>query len=243
MCLGAIMPVEFIMILIMLCAMFVQGAVGFGSALIAMPVLIGLVGTNMAAPLFALIAQTAGIAQLLYYRQHFHVRGLWRLFVASLCGIPLGILLVRAIDQQLALALLGVVMIAYSLYSLFTPSVPALRDSRWGFVFGFASGILHGAYNTGGPPLVIYGNAKRWPSAEFKTNLQTLFFINGLIVIATHAVNGHYTNEVFRYYALLVIPVIAGLILGQQMDRWIAPATFRRAVLVLLIVLGLTLIF
>jgi uncharacterized protein len=237
------MPAEFILIVIMLCAMFVQGAVGFGSALIAMPVLITLLGTDTAGPLFALIAQTAGIILLIRYHQHFQVRGLWRLFAASLCGIPLGILLVQRLDQTLALALLGVVMIIYALYSLFSVDVPLLKDRRWGFVFGFANGILHGAYNTGGPPLVIYGNAVRWSPTEFKTNLQTLFFINGLIVIGAHAFNGHYTSEVFRYYALLVIPMIAGLLLGQQTDRVIAPARFRQAVLVLLIVLGLTLIF
>lgn len=228
--------------LIILGAMFIQGAIGFGSALIAMPVLISLISFKTASPLFALIGQTGGIIQLLHYRQHFHVRGLWRLFVASLCAIPLGILLVQAIDQQVALRILGGIIVLYSLYTLMAARVPELRDPRWGFVFGFANGLLHGAYNTGGPPLVIYGNARRWPPAEFKTNLQTLFFINGLIVIATHAINGHYTATVFHYYAVMVIPLMAGLVLGHQMDRWIAPETFRRMVLVLLLIIGLKLI-
>lgn len=237
------MPHEFILISIIFFAMFVQGAVGFGSALIAMPVLIALLDFKVASPLFALIAQTAGIIMLIRYRQHFYVRGLWRLFIASLCAIPIGIMLVQRIDQALALGILGIVMIAYSLYGLFGTGVPTLHNPRWGFVFGFANGVLHGAYNTGGPPLVIYGNAMRWTPTEFKTNLQTLFFINGLIVIATHAVNNHYNSTVFTYYFVMIIPVFLGLMVGQSMDRWIAPEVFRRGVQVLLIILGLTLIF
>lgn len=237
------MPHELIIIAIIFCAMFVQGAVGFGSGLIAMPILIGLLDFKVASPLFALIAQSGSIIMLIRYRQHFYMRGLWRLYIASLCAIPIGITFVQRVDQGLALGILGVVMIAYSLYGLFGTGVPELKNLRWGFVFGFANGVLHGAYNTGGPPLVIYGNAMRWTPTKFKTNLQTLFFINGLMVIATHAVNGHYDATVFYYYFVMIIPVFLGLMLGQLLDRWIAPETFRRAVLVLLIVLGLRLIF
>ena len=237
------MPHDLIIALVTLGAIFVQGAAGFGSALIAMPILSELIGLKIASPLFALVGQTAGVFLLLRYRQHLHVRGLWRLFAASLCGIPISITLTQNLDQHVAMAILGIVIIAYSLYGLIGPGVPELRDSRWDYVFGFANGLLHGAYNTGGPPLVIYGTAKRWLPAEFKTNLQTLFFINGLLVIGTYTLKGSYDAVVLHYYLVMFIPIIVGLMLGQLLDRWMAPEIFRRAVLVLLIVLGLTLIF
>jgi uncharacterized membrane protein YfcA len=237
------MPPELIVILLILFAMAVQGAIGFGSALIAMPILISVLSLKTASPLFALLGQTAGIIQLLHYRQHFQIRGLWRIFAASLCAIPIGITIAQVVDQHLALAVLGLLIIGYALYGLFGTGVPELHDSRWDYVFGFANGLLHGAYNTGGPPLAIYGNAKRWPPAEFKTNLQTLFFINGLIVIGTHIAKGNYTETVMHYYFVMVIPVFVGLLIGQYTDRWVAPETFRRAVLVLLILLGIKLLF
>jgi uncharacterized protein len=122
---------DLIVILVIFCAMFIQGAIGFGSALIAMPILISLLSITTASPLFALIGQTAGIFQLIHYRQHFHVRGLWRVFAASLCAIPIGITLTQVVDQNLALTFLGVLLIAYALYSLFGAGVPELRDPRW----------------------------------------------------------------------------------------------------------------
>lgn len=237
------MPIELVIMLVMGFAMFVQGAAGFGSALIAMPLLISLLGLKVAAPSFALIAQTAGVMTLWHYRQHFSVREVWRVLLASLLAIPFSITLAHSLDEHVALGLLGTVIVVYAVYGLWGRGLPPFTNPRWGYVFGIANGLLHGAYNTGGPPLVMYGTAMRWPPAVFKAHLQTIFFLNGLLVIATHAVNGRMTPLVWHYYLVMLCPVFVGLILGQRLDGVINPVVFRRGVLVLLLVIGVTLIF
>src|SRR5690242_2049093 len=66
--------IELTLLGIITLAMFVQGAAGFGSALIAMPIIIQLLGLKVAAPTFALVAQTAGIIVLIRYRQNIDPR-------------------------------------------------------------------------------------------------------------------------------------------------------------------------
>ena len=43
--------------------------------------------------------------------------------------------------------------------------------------FGFFAGILGGAYNTNGPPVVIYGSLRKWSPATFRATLQGYFFM------------------------------------------------------------------
>jgi hypothetical protein len=157
--------------------------------------------------------------------------------------IPLGIALANRADQTLVLALLGMLMIGYALYSLLSPTVPYLRTDRWGILFGMFNGLLAGAYNTGGPPLVIFGNARRWQATHFKTNLQAVLFMNTLVVMSSHLIKGNITPTVLQYYGLLLPANLIGLWLGYQTDRFISADRFRQMVLVLLLILGLTLIF
>lgn len=235
---------ELIAMFTLFIATFIQGAIGFGSALIAMPILIQLLGIAVAAPLFAIVAQTGGLMTMIYYRQSLRLASLRQLCLGAFIGILPGITLARLVDEHVAMVVLGIIIIFYALYALVSPRLPEIKDKRWGYVFGFLYGLLHGAYNTGGPPLVIYGNTQRWNSAEFKTNLQAMFFIIGFFVVGTHAFIKHsLTPQVWHYYVRLVPATFGGLLLGYQLDKILKPEMFRKLVLLMLIVLGLTLIF
>lgn len=124
--------------------------------------------------------------------------------------------------------IIGVVFLA-----IFTQSVAG---------FGFVAGLLSGAYNTSGPPVVIYGNCRQWLPAEFKCNLQGFFLLNSAAVIATHALSGNFTRPVWQAYSLALPAIGLGLVAGFTLDKRIEPAVFRKIVLLLLIVLGVRLL-
>ncbi len=223
-------------------AIFTQSLAGFGLALVSMPLLARMLDPVGAASLVSLIAITAEALLILRLRRTLQPRPLARLIIGSLLGIPMGVYLLANIDSRVILTALGVVMIGYSLYGLLNFTLPEIRHPRWGYGFGFIAGILSGAYNTAGPPLVIYGTARRWSRDEFKANLQLLFIINSVTVIISHALAGHYTANILAHY-LVALPMIAlGVGAGVFADKWINPQMFRKIVLVLLIVLGVRLI-
>jgi hypothetical protein len=107
---------------------------------------------------------------------------------------------------------------------------------------GFLSGILAGAYNTGGPPLIIYGAIKKWPREQFKSILQSVFLVNGVMVVARHAAGGLITGPVLRYYLYSVPLLLVGVFLGTRVDRLVGPEQFRKLVLVLILLLGVSLL-
>jgi uncharacterized membrane protein YfcA len=140
------------------------------------------------------------------------------------------------------MAVLGAVIALYALYALFELKPPELNHPAWAFAFGLAAGMLGGAYNTSGPPVVVYGNARRWSPLEFKSNLQGFFFLNSTLVVTGHLLSGNLNAEVWRYY-LTALPALAlGALAGVSLDRWVNPATFRRIVLVLLLVMGVKMV-
>lgn len=215
-----------------------QSIAGFGSALVAMPLLIQLLGVQQAATLFSLVVGTAEIGIILRYRRSFNVRAVARLTVASAVGIPIGVVGLAHVPEQFVLLGLGLLLVAYGSYALIGLHIPPLNNPRWGYGFGFASGVLSGAYNTGGPPLVIYGTGRRWTSTEFKSNIQTVFAFNTAIVILTRLGSGSITPEVCLLYVITIPFALVALGVGFAIERFINPAVFRRLVLVMLIVLG-----
>ena len=237
------MPHPALIILIVALAIFTQTVSGFGLALVSMPLLIEAMGIQIAAPLVALVAITAEVVLLLRHRHALNFSVVRRLSIASVVGVPVGVFLLPRIDERLMLTLLGLLVTGYALYALVRPRLPEIQHPRWAYGFGFASGILSGAYNAAGPPIVIYGSCRRWLPAEFKSNLQGYFVINSVMVILAHTLSQHYTPFVWQNYLIALPGIGLGLLLGFSLDRLINPLVFRRIVLVLLVVVGLNLIF
>lgn len=228
--------------LVTLAAALTQRLTGFGSGLIPMAILPGLVGIRTVTPLVALITTTVDVLMLSRYRTRIQPRAVYPLLVGMAFGIPLGILALRRLDERIVLGALGAVISLYALYALFgfRPRRPNGRPWAWGV--GLLAGMLGGAYNTSGPPLIVYGQAQEWPPDEFRANLQTLFIFNDVLVIAGHLVAHNMTPVVARAY-LIALPALAvGFLVGGRLDRYLNPEQFRILVLVLLLILGVRLL-
>ena len=207
-----------------------------------MPLLILVLPIQVAAPLVALIGVLAEFLLLLKYREAFNFRSVSVLIVASLVGIPVGVYALGWVDAGVITAVLGLIVISYALYALIGFNPPALKNRGWAVLFGFVAGILGGAYNTSGPPVIIYGSCRRWPPAEFKSNLQGFFLVIGISVIFTHFLSGNFTPIVWYNFFIAVPAILLALFVGFRLDKYIDPLRFRKIVLIALVILGIGLI-
>lgn len=228
--------------LIVFLAVFTQTLTGFALGLVAMPLLAATIGLHTASPMMSIVGLMAQMTILIRYRRHFHLRAIRRLPIAAVVGVPLGVYLLEAVSESIVKLVLGILVVAYALYAWFGPRLPEIKNPQWGYAFGFVSGILSGAYNTGGPPLVIYGTCQRWTPSEFKSNLQTVFLFNTMMVILNHMLHGNYTAPVWQGLLIAIPATALGLAAGFVSDRWVNPALFQKIVLVLLLVIGAQLI-
>ncbi len=237
------MSTEFLAMVIVFLAVLVQAATGFGLALVSMPLLTAVVGLPVAAPLMSAVGLVVEFILLLYFRAAVNGRAVWRLVLAAFIGTPIGLYLLRVVDPALGARVLGVIVAGYAAYALISPYLPRLTHPHWAWLFGFAAGVIGGIYNTSGPPVIIYGNCRRWSPAEFKGNLQGFFLPTGLLVLVGHWLEGNITPAVWRYVWLALPAAAIGLLMGVILGGRIPPTTFRKFVLLLLLFIGLRLTF
>ena len=113
---------------------------------------------------------------------------------------PVRSIFLTRVDERIALTILGVVIAGYALYALLGLKMPRLEKPVWAYLAGLFGGLLGGAYNTSGPPVIVYADCRRWPPDVFKGNLQGYFIIVSLAVVASHALNGNFTPQVWSLF-------------------------------------------
>ena len=222
---------------------FTQGLSGFGVALVAMALLPNIIGIKDTIVLVALVALIVDLGVLLRYWQSLEFKKVLPLILASFIGVPIGIFLLRRADEKLALAILGIILVIYAFYALLGLNLPELKGRVWAYATGFFGGLLGGAYNTPGPPIIMYASCKKWEPDEFKGNLQSFFVQNSIVVVIGHFLSGNFTSNILSLFWQGLPFLLTGLLTGLAMDKWIDPKVFRKIVLVLLAIMGIRLIF
>jgi len=217
---------------------FVRAAVGFGDALLAMPLLALVIGLQLATPLVGVVSLVTTIILLATSWRSVNLAASWRLIAASALGAPVGLWVLVTVEEWVMHVVLGGVLIGYGAYNLLRPGLPPLHNEGWAFPVGFVAGILGSAYNTSGPPVIIYGAMRRWSPDVFRATLQGFFLVNGVMIAAGHAMAGLWTAQVLWLMLLTLPGLMVGMAAGIVVQRRISPAAFSRVVYVLLVVLG-----
>jgi uncharacterized membrane protein YfcA len=231
----------------------VQTVAGFGSALIIMPLLTYFIGIKSAATVMAIAGSAVTVAVLYQNWQGLRWAEAAYLLVGSIVGIPVGTMALKSLPAAPIVALLGVVLLAYALFRItlrnrFAVEVaPPSGNPTWGgrltsIFVGLTAGLLGGAYATDGPPLVIYGDVKGWPKESFRSILQAVFLVDGILIIAWHGAGGLVSGEVITYSAYGIPGMLVGLGAGIWVDRRVNHELFHKMLLALIILLGVSLI-
>lgn len=231
-----------LVLVILFFSTFIRSALGFGDALIAMPLLALVIGIQTATPLVAMGASTIAFTILLKSWRKVEIKAAWRLVLATWIGIPLGIFFLKSAPEILVKSLLGILLIGFGAYNLFIPDLPKLLNEKWAFVTGLIAGILGGAYNTNGPPVVIYGILRRWDPEKFRATLQGYFLPTGLAILITHGLAGMWTTQVVRLYGYSIPIIIGAVLLGEKVNLLIPQGKFDKIIYGFLVVIGVFLI-
>ena len=221
---------------------FIRSALGFGDALIAMPLLAMVVGLQVATPLTAMGATTIAIIILIRSWKKVEIKAAWRLVLATWIGIPVGIYFLKAAPEILVKSLLGILITSFGLYNLLVPKLPRLLNDKWAYLTGFIAGILGGAYNTNGPPVVIYGMLRRWDAEKFRATLQGYFLPTGAAILITHGLAGMWTTQVVHLYLYSLPIIIIAVLIGGKVNKLIPQGKFDKIIYGFLVVVGILLV-
>jgi uncharacterized protein len=220
----------------------VRSALGFGEALISVPLLALVLPVQVAAPVAVLASITIALIAVLQDWRHIHMRSAASLVLSTVAGIPLGLWLLKSVAEPAVKAILAVVIIAFSTYFLLGRRQAAVTSDRYTWLFGFAAGILGGAYGMNGPPLAIYGSLRSWPPKQFRATLQGYFLPASVIGMCGYGFSGLWTSQVSYLFIASLPLVVAATFLGRKINHRLDPGRFQLVVHVGLIVIGLILL-
>jgi len=232
-------------LIIVFVATLIRSAFGFGEALIAVPLLAFCIPVRVAAPLGVLLSITVASIVVVQDWKKIDLRSAGWLVLATLPGIPVGLLLLTSSHQQLVKGTLGAIILAFSGYSLIGQTPPELsRDSRgWLFLCGLCAGILGGAFGMNGPPLVIYGTMRRWPAQQFRATLQAYFLAASIVGVAGYLLAGLWVRAVTQYYLLSLPIAVPAVFLGRFINHRLRREAFVKYVYIGLGGVGALLLF
>jgi len=199
---------------------------------------------NVAVPLAVLISITVAAIVVVQDWRKIHFRSAVWLVVASLPGIPLGLLLLTSRHQAVLTAALGAVILLFAVYSLIGRAPFLLKsDNRaWLLVCGFIAGVLGGAFGMNGPPLAIYGSMRRWSAQHFRATLQAYFLPASLVAMGEYLIAGLWTRSVTRYYLISLPITLFALFLGRIINRRLTGDAFLKYVYAGLACIGVILV-
>ena len=227
---------------ILFLASLIRSALGFGEALVAVPLLALVIPVEVAAPVAVLVSITVALLVVLQDWRHVHLRSAVRLVLPTMLGIPLGLLLLRDASQPVVKGLLAAVILAFSGHALLSRNRRELKDDRFAWLFGFGAGVLGGAYGMNGPPLAIYGTLRRWSPQHFRATLQGYFLPASLVGMCGYGAAGLWTPSVNRLYLRSLPFVVLATLLGRWVNRRLGVRRYRLYIHVGLMAVGMVLL-
>lgn len=220
------------------------GVTGFGAALITVPFATHFVPLPFALALFVLM-DLANAFRVGFENPKNAVRAEWtRMVPTILLGTIAGVTLLVNLPRGAATLALGVFVLLFALYSLLShPDAQRVVSSAWAYVAGFAGGVTSTVFGAGGPPYAIYlshrGLAKEQYRATMGFATLTSISLRTIAFLAT----GILLDPKVWTYAVFVVPAgLAGIWAAGHLFRRISREALMRAVALMLLVSGASLI-
>jgi hypothetical protein len=189
---------------------------------------------------YGLLTQGYGIFNL---RHALDFRKTWPLALGTIIGIPIGVGILHTLNPAYLRLGVGVLLVLYAIYGLTRPVFAPLKITvASDIAIGTANGLLGGLTGLGGVISTISCQLRGWPKNVQRAVFQPVLFVAFVAISISQAVAGSITAETLRLYVLGVPFLVAGLWFGFRLFGSIDDETFRKAVLLLLLLSGLSLI-
>jgi uncharacterized membrane protein YfcA len=205
-----------------------RGFSGFGAALIFVPLASAAVGPQVAVPLLLVVDGVLTLGLIPPAVRLAHKRDVALMAIGAVIGVPIGVYLLSQLDP---------LVIRWSIVAIVVLMLMLLM-SGWRYhgrpkapitVFvGWISGLLSGAAQVGGPPVVAYWLGGAVTAAIMRANIIFYFAISTMLSAVSYVWSGLVTVDVI-VLALYVAPLYGlGVWLGSRVFGLASETTFRR---------------
>jgi len=224
---------------------FIQGATGFGYALIAMAIMPLFLPMSECSAISAVTVVAIGLQMTLTLRKSLKLKTILLPVLCCFLTINLGLYLLDRFDELLLRIILAALLILVTVLFLYMQKKKVTLPDRWYSAAGagLLTGISTGLFNIVGPFFMVYYINVCESTLQLKASLEFSFLLAGLYSAFMHTFVYHNINvSVLPELAASVLAVLLAGALGLKLYRKIDKQKITRFVYILLPMMAATLI-
>ena len=242
-----------IFLLIFVSSSFIKGWSGFGTNLIAMPILASVLGYPLDVSVTIVVSVNIFMnVAILLENKKFNIKSLEHIKVLVFFGVVftfVGALLLKSPDNADALKVIaGCIIVLTAIYRILitfftiTFEINEKHLHHYFIPVGIISGFFNGIAGLGGLPVLILLSNSSMKRDTFRTTIVSYFLVMNIVAIIGYLLAGTFTTFVGISIGLMIIPSILFCLLGVWLSRRVSDKLFSRVMLFVLLFMGLNLI-
>jgi uncharacterized membrane protein YfcA len=163
--------------------------------------------------------------------------------IGGMIGVPIGTMLLTYIDPAHLRSGVGVLLVIYGIYGLAQPALKAVPDKLSADAgIGLVNGMLAGLTGLPGFFITIWCQLRGWTKDLQRAVFQPVMLAAIVMNVISLGIVGAFTADILKLYLLGLPAMAAGMWVGFRLYGKLDDATFRKVVLVLLLISGAGLI-
>jgi uncharacterized membrane protein YfcA len=223
---------------------FVQGLSGFAFAMCAMAFWAWTVDPQLAAVVVVGCSVVGQAITIIAARRGFNLKRTLPFIIGGVLGVPLGIAILPLIDQIAFRAAVGGFLALYCPLMLFYGGKVHVQKERPAVNggFGFIGGILGGIGGFAGAVPTLWASFQAWSKDEQRAIIQWFNLSMHIVTISGYFVRGIITAERASWLLIAIPAMVIPSLIGARMYTKISDAAFRRLILAILSLTGISLL-
>lgn len=232
---------------------FIEGIIGFGGTIIAIPLASGIAGIKLTVPVLTLVVFFASIVIALRDFKYIDKREFSKITLLMVIGLPIGMYLFKHLPERPLKLFLSIFMIVIAIKGLVRgKNDKNNKDRKEKFAKGkgwlsnlsiFIGGIVHGAFTCGGPFVVVYATNTIKDKSAFRATLCALWAVLNGIMLIINFIAGDITIGVmtlsiwtmpFVVLAIIISNIVHKKLEGQNFTNFVYLALFISGILMAL---------
>ncbi len=223
---------------------FVSSLAGFAFSAVAGGLLLHLLPPLEAVPLMMACSVSVQATNIWALRNSMEWRKSMMLVLGGSLGVPVAVWLLHVANAGSFRQCFGLAVAGYAGYMLFRPNVGSLQqmtESRNALI-GFGGGLVGGLTAMPGALPTIWCDLHGVSKNQQRGLVQPFIAVMQVFALALMLLRGDLSSKVLCDFAMAIPALLAGSALGIVVFRYVNDATFRRTILVMLLLSGLMLV-
>ena len=220
-----------------------SGGAGFAFAVVASSIWLHVIDPVRSAFLIVFCGTVMQVSLIWPMRKSLQPARLWPFLLGCAIGIPLGAWALLAIDPTAFRILVGVILVAYSVYALLAHPPMVRGGGRLADgVIGWVGGVMGGLAALSGAVPTIWCQLRGWTKAEQRGVYQPFIVVMQLAALAALYVGGGIDRATGPVMMLTLPAILIGTFVGLRLYARVNDRQFRLIVLLLLLASGVALL-